>query len=186
VTVAWVPFRAPDLATTFAVWRGMFGIDGIAVPSFSPILVSLAMKFHLAVEIVGFRRTDVALILAALGACLLFPNSQQILARGRIGLDSPGYSALAVGAPGALTWRPTAAWAIAIGVVLGFGFRTIGGYSQFIYFHFYSCDVAGRYAPYPIPGRLDLRVCFNMGYGFDAMRPAITHEIMSWILRASV
>src|SRR6185369_16003804 len=27
VIVAWIPFRAPDLTTTLAVWRGMFGLN---------------------------------------------------------------------------------------------------------------------------------------------------------------
>ena len=52
-----------------------------------------------------------------------------------MGLDSPGYRARPE-TPPRLHWRPTLAAAVAVGVMLGIAIRTIGGYSQFIYFQF--------------------------------------------------
>ena len=46
VVLAWVPFRAPDLATTGAMLRGMAGLNGLAMPA--PLLAVVPWLGHIA------------------------------------------------------------------------------------------------------------------------------------------
>jgi hypothetical protein len=72
-----------------------------------------------------------------LGIAWFAPNSQEIMRRFEIGLDSPGYGALPErdgGSPfvARIDWRT----ALQAGLLLAIGVRSIGGYSEFIYFQF--------------------------------------------------
>jgi hypothetical protein len=84
-----------------------------------------------------FGRGDIVLLIAVLLICLLLPNSQEWLARFRLGLDTPGYEARGRGA-GGRWWEFGWNWpaALASGLILGVALRFAGGYSEFIYFQF--------------------------------------------------
>lgn len=135
VVLAWVPFRADSLASTLAMWRGMFGGNGFGMPAVGP-LAGIAERLGLGAENLDALTPSALLTLAvAFGIALAAPNSQEILHRFDIALDTPGYRAL--GNPSRLTlvhldWRV----AVGAGVLLGVGARMIGGPSEFLYFQF--------------------------------------------------
>jgi hypothetical protein len=134
VVVAWVPFRASGLRATLSIWKGMAGFNGIGIPDF---IGRNAMAFlHLRLQDTsGLSRIDMMLVACALVACWVFPNSQQILSNFRIGLVSAGYQAAPPAAPW-LTLRSGWTYVVFVGAVLGLALRGIGGYSEFIYYHF--------------------------------------------------
>jgi alginate O-acetyltransferase complex protein AlgI len=85
VLLAWVPFRAPDMAATVAMLRGLAGLNGIALPA--PLIVILPVLGHVARAVpvlpaLGDARTlslPEALALLALGwfIVLALPNVQE-------------------------------------------------------------------------------------------------------------
>ena len=100
VIVAWIPFRASDLATTLAIWQAMFQamfapllpamLASETLGSMAAALLTLDPALH---DVLG--RKMMLLLALALLIARVAPNSQQIMHRYRIGLDSPGYNALA-------------------------------------------------------------------------------------------
>ena len=135
VVAAWVPFRSADLPTAASIWRGMIGFNGLALPD-GGLFRTLGRILHLPVREMSFVPTDLAFIAAALLLAFLAPNSQQIVRRFSVGLDSPGYSATPTGAAGRLTLQVNAVSMLLVGILLGLAVRAIGGYSEFIYFQF--------------------------------------------------
>jgi alginate O-acetyltransferase complex protein AlgI len=133
VAVAWVPFRSIDLSTTFTMWRGMFGLNGLVAPQLG-WLGELAARSGLRTAQIGIARSDILLIVVSLLIAWFAPNSQQITARFNLGLDSPSYDAK--GKSTRLKLGPNFLSACAIGITLAIAVRTIGGYSEFIYFQF--------------------------------------------------
>jgi hypothetical protein len=138
VVIAWVPFRAPDFATTWRLWLDMAGVHGLG---------DLATLIELA------GRKPVALTVLGCAAAVLLPNSQQLMWRYRSGLDSPGYPPAArwpvvgrealAGVPllrrlthGVLEWRPNLAGVAVLGALLGLALRMLNEPSSFIYFRF--------------------------------------------------
>jgi len=135
VIFAWVPFRAADLSTTLRIWRGMLGCNGAVLPVEWPMIPKLAMKLGLPTGYIDIHPLMILTILAALVVTLTLPNSQQLMRRFALGLDSPGYDALRAGPTGWET-RRSLFWAALLGVTLGVALVYIGGYSEFIYFQF--------------------------------------------------
>ncbi len=128
VVFAWVPFRAPTIAGTREIWRAMLGLNGWLPPG-------LSVHSQVYAGILEDRAT--LLVFVGLLASWLLPNSQQLLASFRLGLDSPGYFAIPSGPSNYfVALRRNAIGAIAIGLLLGIALRSIGSYSEFIYFHF--------------------------------------------------
>jgi D-alanyl-lipoteichoic acid acyltransferase DltB (MBOAT superfamily) len=85
VAVAWVPFRATSWDGTRALWKGMAGLNGIALPpSLAPVLGHLSshVEFEGALPGLGLQLQDVGIYLG-LGLLVAFvlPNSQQWFAR---------------------------------------------------------------------------------------------------------
>ncbi|MEQ9639384.1 MAG: MBOAT family protein [Alphaproteobacteria bacterium] len=119
VVVAWVPFRAADLATTWLLWRGMIGLNGIA-----PLDYALSTR-------------TLGMIVVAYGIALLAPNSYELLRDLRLGLPSPGYPSTRIDGQSRLApWlfsRPNAAMSALALVVVVLKFNDI---SEFIYFQF--------------------------------------------------
>ena len=136
VMLAWVPFRAEDLAATANIWLGMAGVHGLRLPGWSAV-EGLIHRTALPVADMVFGRADVLITAAALLACFTLPNSQDLVARFKLGLDTPGYGARRVGA-GAAWWSLDFNWRTAVvsGLALGVALQFVGGYSEFIYFHF--------------------------------------------------
>jgi D-alanyl-lipoteichoic acid acyltransferase DltB (MBOAT superfamily) len=136
VVFAWVPFRATSLPAAINIWLGMCGMNGLALPNWSRG-AALLHATGLPVAYMAFGSSDVLVLALALLACLLLPNSQEWMARFRLGLDTPGYSAIRPAAASrwwGLRWN----WQTAVvsGLILGIALRFVGGYSEFIYFQF--------------------------------------------------
>jgi alginate O-acetyltransferase complex protein AlgI len=77
VTVAWVPFRAADLATTFSLYRGMVGMNGLAWPAW------LAPDTATGAELLTLALSPGALVFmtTALAIVLLLPNCYELTAK---------------------------------------------------------------------------------------------------------
>jgi alginate O-acetyltransferase complex protein AlgI len=135
VVVAWVPFRAPSLQSTVAYWKSMLGLSGFGLPDIG-LVRTLAERMGQTVQVAYFGIYDLPLLASALLLAWFAPNSQEIMRRFKIGLDSPGYRALPPETGGRLVatldWRT----ALIAGLLLALSVRCIGGYSEFIYFQF--------------------------------------------------
>lgn len=125
VMVANVIFRAPDLPAASAVWTGMASLHQF------PTLFAVGPQ-----SIATLFTSPAAIIMLGTALVMLFPNTQQLLTRYRPVLEWPAWVRTAPPAI-PLTWRPTAPWAIAIGLILLLGTVFIlRGQSEFIYFNF--------------------------------------------------
>jgi D-alanyl-lipoteichoic acid acyltransferase DltB (MBOAT superfamily) len=114
VVLAWVPFRATDLAASGRIYMAMVDVGSFDLPPRDVI-------FRLAV---------------GLGIVLLMPNTQQIMATARPAL---GTLTLPRGTMSALIWRPTLAWSLASGVLLTFALAASWPHTTpppFLYFNF--------------------------------------------------
>jgi hypothetical protein len=108
VVLAWVPFRAPDAATTWGMLRPMLGGNGLAMPTFMQGEGTFANGL-----IRGIETWPLLILLAAI--IFLAPNSNQIMAR----KTDPGL-----------------AWGFAMGIVAVASLSMMGGESPFLYFQF--------------------------------------------------
>jgi len=133
VVMAWVPFRAPTIEIAATLWAGMLGMGGFSLPALGP-LSSVYAALNIVPGPISFDVPDLMLIATALILAAVAPNSQQLMRRFRMGLQSPGYEAVG------RSWGPTVRmnwrWAIILGVLFAVAARSIGGYSEFIYFQF--------------------------------------------------
>jgi alginate O-acetyltransferase complex protein AlgI len=125
VVIAWVPFRAPDLASMRAVYAGMLGLHGLglrATPLTHPLL----------------NATLIAVLLAVVW-CL--PNTYEWMGASSPGLPSSGYPSTSIGAspteaPIWTAWRPAPLLGVAIGGLLFACVVKMNDVSPFLYFQF--------------------------------------------------
>ncbi|HTK98621.1 MAG TPA: MBOAT family protein [Pseudomonadales bacterium] len=122
VLLAFVSFRAADLATMVEIYRGLFGFNG-----------TLLGQPMWAIEKPLFAA---ALGTAGLLAVWALPNTQEWLASANPGLASPGYPATSVDARGRLVWRPDPRQSLAFALLLFTCFVKLNDVSPFIYFQF--------------------------------------------------
>jgi len=113
VVVAWVFFRAASLDDAFTLLGGMAGLRGAVWPDAGAI-----------------RVVHLALLWAIVWWA---PTTQAIMAGAEPAL---GYRRARGDAPAWLAWRPSPAFAVAVGVVTLFGVLGINRYSEFLYFQF--------------------------------------------------
>ncbi len=136
VAIAWVPFRAADLASAGRMLDGMAGANGVSLPAamaarFGP----LGPALHRAG--VGFDLGGGAQLaltwgwIAALFAIARFcPNTQEIMGR-----FSPALDFVARG-PIRPQWRPSTRWAWASAAIAVLGVLSLTRVSEFLYFQF--------------------------------------------------
>jgi hypothetical protein len=116
VVVAWVFFRADSLSAAQAVLEGMAGLHGI----------SKADPYYFgAPELKGL----LAMFVIAWG----LPNAQQLLHRHRPVLATYAED---IPAPGSLSWRPSAAWALLTAALLITAAVNLTHVSEFLYYQF--------------------------------------------------
>ncbi len=126
VTIAWVPFRAADLGTTFRLYGAMTGMG--------PPVAASAWPFYWPAE--------VWLLLAALLAFVwLLPNTAEIMKPAVAPLTTPGYPAVepegrAAGWTMGLSFHPSGGWALAIALLLSLSLIGVGNGGAFIYYQF--------------------------------------------------
>ena len=126
VLIALVAFRSPEMTTTVRIWSAMIGAHGIGSGIASwPVLKPLGGWGLLMALAPGFA------------FAYLMPNTQQFMARFEPALEWAKWRVIS---PPVLSilWRPTAAWAMALGVALlvGLAFIGRGGNTSFVYFGF--------------------------------------------------
>lgn len=86
VVIAWVPFRSTDLDAALRMWAGMFGINGVSLPSSLESRVhpwiSHSSVFEGLTPLSGLYGLEVILALSfGLVLIWLFPNTQQLMAK---------------------------------------------------------------------------------------------------------
>jgi D-alanyl-lipoteichoic acid acyltransferase DltB (MBOAT superfamily) len=125
VVFANVMFRADSVEDALRIWAAMGNVgDWRSVAALAPQ------------GLAGLVLSPLPLFAAAILVVALLPNSNQLLARYRPALD---YARVRGEAPPPirLAIRPTAGWALALGLILFFGFAFIlRGEAQFIYRNF--------------------------------------------------
>ncbi|MGE5506094.1 MAG: MBOAT family O-acyltransferase [Actinomycetota bacterium] len=115
VALAWVPFRASDMAAAVQMYRDLFGGFGL----------NRAMV----------DKTDLVAVAAGVVAVWALPATHEIMRGHGPGLASPGYPATVPGQAGA-AWRPSLPAAAAVAAMLVFSLLRFNDLSSFIYFRF--------------------------------------------------
>ena len=150
VVVGWVFFRSPTLEGALTMLSGMIGLHGVSLPaafaSHMGALRPLAEGFGIEFSLDGALPfvLNYLWIIALSGVAFLLPNTQQFLARHDPALIAASASRAATDWSGGyfpnssrfLNWRPTKAWAIAIGVMFAGGIFTLLSVTEFLYFQF--------------------------------------------------
>ena len=146
VCIAWVFFRAPDMASALTIVEGMAGGFGLALPdALAPyllpvqsVLAMLGVSFYLG----GGTAFIESWTWIALAAMLVFamPNTQQIMRHVEPALDFRA-SAAAGGQGGLgvlrrLAWRASPAWAAAIAALALASMLGLNRPAEFLYFQF--------------------------------------------------
>jgi D-alanyl-lipoteichoic acid acyltransferase DltB (MBOAT superfamily) len=126
VVLAWVPFRAADLPTTWRIYAGLFGFGAAPEAAMLPAVGAVPALL---------------LLLAGWAIALLAPNTQTLMRGFGPGLASPGYatgleSLRPMNDGTAAAWRPSYAQAMALGLLLAVSILALGRASEFIYFQF--------------------------------------------------
>jgi D-alanyl-lipoteichoic acid acyltransferase DltB (MBOAT superfamily) len=140
--IAWVFFRAPDVDTAFSVLRGIFGLNGAAIPA--AILTRLDMlqpltdALHIGTFLGGGANfiANYLWIAAAAFITFAFPNTQELLRRYVPALPDSRQASKPAFALFPLRWRPTVSWAVAIGLAGAAGALSLTRPSEFLYFQF--------------------------------------------------
>jgi D-alanyl-lipoteichoic acid acyltransferase DltB (MBOAT superfamily) len=120
VVVAWVFFRANDVAEAVAMLRAMAGLDGYG----------LAAKLAFPNEMLVGRLPPVLAGAALFALVWLAPNTQEWLGRFRATLEP------AAPQTSRLRWRPSTWWGAVAGVAFAVAVTLVGGDSPFLYFRF--------------------------------------------------
>ena len=118
VVLAWVPFRAVDMASCLSIWKAMFGFG-------SDLPVAGVELRHLGWALAGFL------------ICWTLPNTNQIMGAHDNALSSPGYPASVTNeARRWYNWQPNLAWAVLVAVLFTVSVLKLNDLSHFIYFQF--------------------------------------------------
>ncbi len=137
VVFALLFFRAHSTADALLLVRGMLGLSGM-----EPLATITYPLQALAAGQAGWTAGDLArlfferwgqglLIVALLAIVWCAPNSHQIMNRHSPALEAPDDSA-----PAWLQWRPTAAWTVALLLLLGYACLHLQKTARFLYFQF--------------------------------------------------
>ena len=138
VVVAWVVFRAPSFTVAWHVLGGMAGANGIALPAG---IVDAVPGLQPWMQALGIGRSDAsgsqmvltwAWVLALGGVASLLPNTQTVLRAWHPVLETTAAPA----APLWWQWRPSRAWAVAMGAVALGGVLAIDRGGEFLYWQF--------------------------------------------------
>ena len=140
VFLAWVPFRAADMATTWRMYGSLLGGGTLHHPDlvYGPFETAATILQGLAPASDPSTVLSAAAVLVGLLACVLAPNTQTLLRRWQPGLASPGYET-GIDEPRAWTprdWSLHPGAAVAVGLLLATCILKLNDVSEFIYFRF--------------------------------------------------
>jgi D-alanyl-lipoteichoic acid acyltransferase DltB (MBOAT superfamily) len=125
VLVAQIFFRSASVHDALRLLSGMVGTNGI-FSSTAPPLIEPGIGY---LRYLGLVHPVMLVLLYAL--VWFAPNSLQILDRVKPTLSPIKQDSLFV-----LTWKPTVAWAMAVGIVAVLTFLNVTGTTEFLYFRF--------------------------------------------------
>ena len=135
VMLAWVVFRAPDLATAGDIMGGLVGANGVSLPRGLQALAGPLARIGLEPVFGGLRwipldGPGLPALLAAAVLAFKAPNTQEIFCHyqpciERIFRTIPGRA-----------WRPTPAWSVALAVLFISCVFNMNRVSEFLYFQF--------------------------------------------------
>ncbi|MEI6321666.1 MAG: MBOAT family O-acyltransferase [bacterium] len=134
VVVAWIPFRATNINSTYALWRGMFGFNGISFAESLSVkykflnISSLQFNGFIPGSSISFPET-VAWLFVGLIVVWFFPNTQRLLSHYDITCDE-------LPQPQSNIWPLTPLYGIITGLILFIAIISINKVSEFLYFQF--------------------------------------------------
>ena len=134
VVIAWVPFRVADIDTALRMWAGMFGMNGLSLPSaLEPKLSSWPIPFITyegIAPLAGLGASELILALPfGLAVVWLLPNTQQWMANYQPAWD-------AVRTTSKPWWQFTRKTGTVAGILLSFSLLMLTRESPFLYFQF--------------------------------------------------
>jgi alginate O-acetyltransferase complex protein AlgI len=133
VVVGWVFFRAETVDAALRILAGMSGVNGIVLPlSYAPHLPFLTrwgVEFGQLYFFAGWP--ELFLLTALLLVVLVLPNVPEVFRIKDLPFIERRFSEAAF-----LVWKPSFAWACAVGILAYFALSGIDGYSEFLYFNF--------------------------------------------------
>jgi hypothetical protein len=143
VCFAWVFFRAVDMPTALGIVKGMLGMNGVELPdavgqrlgAIMPLLERWGVGFYLG----GGTRFAESWIWIIAGGLIAFglPNTQEITRKFRPALSVDARPTHVDGVLSRfLTWMPSRAWAVVIGLVAIASLLSLSRPSEFLYFQF--------------------------------------------------
>lgn len=139
ILVALVFFRAPSLHVALTILGAMAGAHSLGVIAFPPgFMDALSMMFArngAAASTAGVKTIEMVIQTSEVAALwfvvLVMPNSQQIMS-----CYEPVLGRVTASGLFKLSWRPTAAWALASGVAGAIAMIAVAGTTDFVYFEF--------------------------------------------------
>jgi D-alanyl-lipoteichoic acid acyltransferase DltB (MBOAT superfamily) len=136
VIVGWTLFRAPNLETAWSLLQSLFGKGGVELPATwlqrLPALAALGITPRTD-WLVFSGAAQIATLGILLLAVLCLPNALQLTAAA---FQPSNAASLPQVPPPRLQWRPSRAWAVAIGIMLTIALLHLGKLSEFLYFQF--------------------------------------------------
>lgn len=134
VVIAWIPFRASDIDMALRMWSGMFGANGISLPSsLEPRLSSWLgpiVTFEEIAPLAALKDSELLrTLLFGLGVVWLLPNTQQWMAKYQPAWDS-------VRAPSRWAWQLSRRFGVIGGVLFALTILMLTRESPFLYFQF--------------------------------------------------
>lgn len=142
VNIAWVFFRAPDVATATSVLYGMFGGNGAAIPEALLARVDalrpLANALHIGTFLGGGSVFVMNFIWVLVGISIAFclPNTQEVMRRFEPALLDSRQSTRPAFALFPIMWRPSTKWAITMGLAAAACGLSLTRPTEFLYFQF--------------------------------------------------
>jgi alginate O-acetyltransferase complex protein AlgI len=138
--IAWVYFRADNLAAAQTLLRAMAGEFDVVIaadlvqgwPSLARLITALGVT--LGTPVLMPDRMGMVMLVACAAIVWLAPNTQQIVGRYGNAIDTYGH--LETERPRWLQWRPTHAWGAACAIALAVSFLTFDRPARFLYFQF--------------------------------------------------
>jgi alginate O-acetyltransferase complex protein AlgI len=144
VSTAMVFFRAPTIRCAIDILKGIFGLNGLALPQafldrLGPLTNTLrgfGVTADSAWTDQDFAKTGIWM-LVLLFVALACPNTLQILDRYEPAIGvKPRRGQLAIGRLGDAEWGPSVPWAIVVSAIAAVAIGSIGGPGEFLYWHF--------------------------------------------------
>ena len=137
VTIAWVLFRSDDMATASNLFAGLFGANGIVLPStyfhylgsLAPLLAAHGVRFEPGYLFLGIK--EIIILLTLLAVVLFAPNALEIGGYKPF-TDDQRLRVL----PSWLQWQPTVYWGIGLSLLSILSLIMMSDAGEFLYFQF--------------------------------------------------